>query len=123
MLTQGAQLDAILENWSTALRSIFKDPSVKANIDILDADDQQLIDAFRDGSQDITPQNAATLRKLIGELSKGFERISIQSQDLRKVMNKPMTIDQAKAAIDDYLDDLAKGKDRSKVRIIFSEEK
>jgi regulator of replication initiation timing len=117
------QLDAILENWSTALRSIFKDPSVKANIDILDADDQQLIDAFRDGSQDITPQNAATLRKLIGELSKGFERISIQSQDLRKVMNKPMTIDQAKAAIDDYLDDLAKGKDRSKVRIIFSEEK
>jgi hypothetical protein len=47
-------------------------------------------------AQDITPQNAATLRKLIGELSKGFERISIQSQDLRKVMNKPMTIDQAK---------------------------
>ena len=73
--------------------------------------------------EEITLNNAVKLRKLIGELSKGFERIEVKPHDFRKVLAKPMTVEEAKAAFGEYLDDLSKGKDRSKVRIIFTEEK
>lgn len=118
-----SQLDGIVGKWTTAMRSTFKDPSVKANVDMLDPSDRDLIEAFRSGAEEITLNNAVKLRKLIGELSKGFERIEVKPHDFRKVLAKPMTVEEAKAAFGEYLDDLSKGKDRSKVRIIFTEEK
>ena len=117
------QLNSILEKWTTAMRSTFKDPSVKANVDMLEVSDRELIEAFRNGNEEITLANAPKLRKLIGELSKGFERLEIKNQDFRKILSKPLTIEEAKNAFGDYLDEMAKGKDRSKVRIIFTEEK
>ena len=90
---------------------------------MLEVSDRELIEAFRNGNEEITLANAPKLRKLIGELSKGFERLEIKNQDFRKILSKPLTIEEAKNAFGDYLDEMAKGKDRSKVRIIFTEEK
>ncbi len=37
------KLDALVEKWSTAMRSVFKDPSVQENMDILKADERKLV--------------------------------------------------------------------------------
>ena len=101
------------------MRSIFKDPSVKANLEVLDPISRDLVEQFKDGEIDITVDNALKLRRLIGELSKGFERIEIVSEDFRKVFSKPLRPEEAIETFQKHVDELCSGKERSKVRIII----
>jgi len=117
------QLEEILEKWTIAMRSIFKDPSVKANIDMLDADSKSIVTAFKDGTENLSVTNATKIRTLIMELSKGFDRIEIDPKDFLPVFAKPMTVDETREAFNTYLDDICKGKERSKIRIVLSERK
>jgi hypothetical protein len=113
------QLEAILEKWVKAMRSIFKDPSVKANLEVLDHASRELVEGFKDGNIDITTDNAMSLRRLIGELSKGFERIEIATDDFRKVFSKPLKPEEAVEVFQKHVDELCAGKERGKVRIII----
>lgn len=113
------QLEAILDKWVKAMRSIFKDPSVKSNLEVLDQASRELVEGFKDGKIDITVDNATALRRLIGELSKGFERIEIVTDDFRKVFSKPLKAEEAVEVFQKYVDDLCAGKERNKVRIII----
>jgi hypothetical protein len=115
------QLDAILDKWVGAMRAIFKDPSVKTNLDILDAASRTLVEGFRDGNSALDPDNAPKLRKLLSELSKGFEKVELGVGSLSKVFHKPMTIDEAREAFDRFLNEASVGKERGKVRIVFTE--
>jgi len=58
------------------------------------------------------------LCRLIGDLSKGFERIEIASDDFRKVFSKPLKAEEAVELSQKYVDELCVGKERGKVRII-----
>jgi len=115
------QLDAILEKWVGAMRAIFKDPSIKANLEVLDAGSRKLVEGFRDSKVELEPDNATKLRKLLSELSKGFEKVELGVQDLAKIFHKPMTIDEAREAFDHFLNEASTGKERAKVRIVFTE--
>jgi len=117
------QLDAILDKWVGAMRAIFKDPSVKTNLEILDAASRTLVEGFRDGNHALDPDNAPKLRKLLSELSKGFEKVELGVGSLSKVFHKPMTIDEAREAFDRFLNEASVGKERAKVRIVFTESK
>ena len=114
------QLEAILEKWIGAMRAIFKDPSVKANLDILDEVSRALVEGFRDGRIELEPDNAVKLRKHLSDLSKGFEKVELGVPALAKVFHKPMTIDEAREAFETFLDEASSGKERSKVRIVFT---
>lgn len=114
------QLEAILEKWIGAMRAIFKDPSVKANLDILDEVSRALVEGFRDGRIELEPDNAVKLRKYLSDLSKGFEKVELGVPALAKVFHKPMTIDEAREAFETFLDEASSGKERSKVRIVFT---
>lgn len=118
-----SQLEEILEKWTKAMRSIFKDPSVKANIEMLDDADRSLVEFFKEGREDLSTVNAAPLRKLIMELSKGFDRIEIDPGDFLQVFAKPMTVEETKESFIRYLDELCRGKEHSKIRIVLSEKK
>lgn len=113
------QLDAILEKWAKAMCSIFKDPSVKANLEVLDKASRKLVEGFKDGKIDITIDNAMQLRRLISELSKGFERIEIATDDFRKIFSSPLKLEEAVEVFQKHLDELSTGKERSKIRIII----
>lgn len=117
------QLDEILDKWTKAMRSIFRDPSIQANIEMLDDESKVLATSFKDGSEILTNLNAPKIRNLIAELSKGFERIELDPKDFLTVFTKPMTVNEAHEAFNTYLDSLCKGKERSKIRIILSEKK
>lgn len=115
------QLDAILDKWVGAMRAIFRDPSVKANLEVLDAASRKLVEGFRDGSVELDPENAPRLRKLLSDLSKGFEKVELDASDLAKVFHKPMTIEEARDAFDRFLNEAGAGKERAKIRIVFTE--
>lgn len=113
------QLDSILEKWTTAMRSVFKDPSVQDNMDILNANDKQLVEEFRIGKVELTADNASRLRNLIAQFAQGIDKVEITMDDIRKQLSKPLTPQEAIDTLTSYIDGLCTGKERNKVRIII----
>jgi hypothetical protein len=112
-------LDGILDNWATAMRSIFKDPSVQENMDILKSNDKQLVEDFRIGKVELTADNACRLRDLIAQFVQGIDKVEITIEDIRKQLSKPLTPQEAVDTLTNYIDGLCAGKERNKVRIII----
>jgi hypothetical protein len=113
------KLDDILEKWTIAMRSVFKDPSVQENMDILKPDDRKLVEDFRTGLVDLSAENAPRLRNLIAQFSQGIDKVEITMDDIRKQLSKPLTPQEAIDTLTSYIDSLCSGKERNKVRIIF----
>jgi hypothetical protein len=113
------QLDNILEKWTTAMRSVFKDPSVQENMDILNANDKQLVEDFRTAKVELTADNASRLRNLIAQFAQGIDKVEITMEDIRKQLSKPLTPQEAIDTLTSYIDGLCAGKERNKVRIII----
>lgn len=113
------QLDNILDKWTTAMRSVFKDPSVQENMDILNANDKQLVEDFRTAKVELTADNASRLRNLIAQFTQGIDKVEITMEDIRKQLSKPLTPQEAIDTLTSYIDGLCAGKERNKVRIII----
>ncbi|MCX6272564.1 MAG: DUF6079 family protein, partial [Bacteroidetes bacterium] len=113
------QLDDILEKWTNAIRSVFKDPSVQENMDILKPDERVLVEKFRAGDMDLTADNAPKLRDLIAQFAQGIDKVEILMDDIRKQLSKPLTPQEAIDTLTLYIDGLCAGKERNKVRIII----
>jgi len=112
------QLEEILDKWTAAMRSVFKDPSVQENMDILNANDKQLVEDFRTGKVELTAENASRLRNLINQFSRGIDKVEINLEDIRKQLCRPLTPQEAIDTLTNFIDDLCVGKERNKVRII-----
>jgi hypothetical protein len=112
------QLNEILEKWTLAMRSVLKDPSVQGNMDILNTQEKELIENFRNESIELRTDNAHKLRDLVNQLGQGIERVEITIDEFRKQINKPMTPQEAIDSITKYINDRCSGKERNKVRIV-----
>lgn len=112
------QLEGILGKWVNAMRSVFKDPSVQDNMELLEANDRKMVEDFRTGKIELDIDNAAGLRNLIGQLTQGIEKIEISPEDFRKQLDKPLTPQEAIDTLTEYINNLCAGRERSKVRII-----
>ena len=60
------------------------------------------------------------LRDIINTLSNGFEKIELTAADMASVFNKPMGVDEAKAAFDQFIENQCAGKERGKIRVILN---
>ena len=101
------------------MRSVFKDPSVQENMDILNANDKQLVEDFRTAKVELTADNASRLRNLIAQFAQGIDKVEITMEDIRKQLSKPLTPQEAIDTLTSYIDGLCAGKERNKVRIII----
>ena len=113
------QLNNLLEKWTDAMRSVFRDPSVQENMDILQANDKQLVEDFRNGTVELTVDNASKLRNLIAQFAQGIDKVEITMEEIRRHLNKPLTPQEAIDTLTRYIDGLCMGKERNKVRIII----
>jgi hypothetical protein len=113
------QLENIVDSWAIAMRKWFKDPTVQENMDILNANDKQLVEDFRTGKVELTADNASRLRNLIAQFAQGIDKVEITMEDIRKQLSKPLTPQEAIDTLTSYIDGLCAGKERNKVRIII----
>ena len=60
------------------------------------------------------------MRDIINAISNGFEKIELTNADFASVFSKPMGVEEAKAAFEQYIENQCAGKERSKIRIILS---
>ena len=115
------QLDAILAAWTSTILGNLEDPITQANMELLKTDDRELLDAFIKSKELPYPLDNNVVHALKEVLS-GLVKVPVKTADLEhalRVADGPATPAEMKKRFDEYIDQLTKGKDPAKVRIVM----
>jgi hypothetical protein len=115
------QLDAMVSAWTSTILSNLDDPITQANIDLLKVDDRQLLEAFISSGELPMPMDSNFVQA-VKEVLSGLIKVPVKAIELQaalQVKGGPATPSEMKKRFEEYLDQLTKGKDPSKVRIVF----
>ena len=112
-------LQSLLENWEQTLKDTLEDPMVKKNRGLLDPKQNKLLEDFEVGKTSLSKDNTLGIRNAIMSLYEGLEKIELSIENMKATFNKPLTPDEAVSAFKVYVDELSKGKERDKIRIIL----
>lgn len=112
------EFEEIISSWIKIMQESLEDPMVKKNISLLNNSEKQLLESF-ESTGDLNLQNALSISTTIMKLHKGLEKVELQQDGLKETFNKPMTPDEAIEAFKTYVDQISRGKERDKVRIIL----
>lgn len=115
------QLNQLLEEWTQTLIYNLEDPTTQENLNLLKAKQRKLVDDFL-ASENLPKPLTNEFISAVREVLSGLAKVIVKTQDLQKNLlagGSPCTVEEMKKRFDDYLVELTKGKDTSKVRIII----
>ncbi len=118
------QLDTMVTAWTSTLLSNLEDPITQANMALLRIDDRKLLEAFIK-SKELPMPPASNFVQALKEVLSGLVKVTVKAQDLEqalRVTDGPATPVEMKKRFDEYIDQLTKGKDPAKVRIVMEQE-
>ena len=116
----GDELDVLVSDWTKGLLDNLEDPMTQSNLDLLRPEYQQVIQTFLSGRQlpdPVTNEFILAVQEALSTLTK----ITVKIEDLRIVLRNggsPVTVQEYRKRFEEYLANLTKGKDSSKVRIV-----
>ena len=114
-------LDKIVAGWTRTLLDNLNDPATRENLSLLQPVNRKRVAAFvEEGAlpDPLEPEFVEALRDVLS----GLVKVVMKAEDLRAALlagGSPARPDEMKKRFDGYLDDLAKGKEPSKVRIVL----
>ena len=113
-------LGVIYTTWIEGIKSFVKSDESQEALSLMDDKSQNFLLSFANGMMPINDQNSAKcLLELLDNLSGGYEKVEITSDDLSGCINRPMTIEEATGALEMFINKKCYGKDRKKVRIVL----
>ena len=115
------QLDAMVAAWTSTILSNLEDPITQANMDLLKIDDREPLEAFIKSKELPVPLDSNFVHALKEVLS-GLVKVTVKAQELQQalqVIDGPATPAEMKKRFEEYIDQLTKGKDPAKVRIVM----
>ena len=115
------ELDKLVENWTQTLLTNLEDPTTKGNLDLLKPEPKKLVNGFikRRALPDEINQDFI---HALGEVLSGLQKVPVKIADLRAALlsgGSPVTPAEMKKRFEEYLDELTKGKEPGKVRIVL----
>jgi len=114
-------LIVIYDTWIDALKEYVQSPESHEALSLMDEKSQNFLLQFSSGMRLIDDEHSAEcLMQLLENLSGGYEKVEITSDELAACINRPMTIDEAVGMLQHVINKKAAGKDRKKVRIVLS---
>jgi len=115
------QLDAMVAAWTSTILSNLEDPITQTNIDLLKMDDRNQLETFIKSRELPVPLDSNFVHALKEVLS-GLVKVTITARELEQalqVADGPATPAEMKKRFEEYIDQLTKGKDPAKVRIVM----
>lgn len=115
-----AQLGAMVAGWTSTILRNLEDPITQANMDLLKNDDREPLKDFIKSRELPDPLDSNFVHALKEVLS-GLVKVAVTVQDLQtalQVTDGPATPTEMKKRFEEYIDQLTKGKDPAKVRIV-----
>jgi predicted ATPase len=114
-------LDKLVDDWGRTLLANLDDPTTKGNLALLKTGPRKLVDGFikkKTLPDDLTPDFIQSLKEALS----GLTKVTIKMDDLRAALlagGSPATPAEMKKRFEEYLDQLTKGKEPGKVRIVL----
>jgi len=115
------ELDKLVENWTQTLLADLEDPTTKENLSLLKPEQRKLVDEFienRTLPDDLDQDFIYALQEALS----GLTKVSVKIADLREALlagGSPATPAEMRKRFEEYLDELTKGKEPGKVRIVL----
>ncbi len=116
-----SELDKLIDNWTQTLLTNLEDPTTKGNLDLLKPEPKKLVNGFIKKRALPSEINQDFIHALQEVLS-GLEKVSVKTADMRAALlsgGSPATPVEMKKRFEEYLDELTKGKEPGKVRIVL----
>ena len=115
------ELDKMIENWTQTLLTNLEDPTTKGNLSLLKPAPRKLVDGFikRRTLPDELDQNFI---HALQEVLSGLTKVLVKIADLRDALlsgGSPATPAEMRKRFEEYLDQLTKGKEPGKVRVVL----
>jgi hypothetical protein len=115
------ELEKIYKSWSNALLNDLADPVIQSHFDLLKPGQKKLLGDFTAAKElpdEITQEFLAAIQQALSGLSK----VQVQIDDLRNKLfpdGSPATPDEFRKRFNEYVEQLLKGRDAAKVRIVI----
>lgn len=114
------ELDVIYTTWIEGIKDFIKSKESQEALALMDDKAQSFLVSFANGLTPINNQNSAKcLLELLDNLSNGYEKVEITADELSRCISHPMTIEEATATLEFFINKKCYGKDRKKVRIVL----
>jgi hypothetical protein len=116
-----AELDSLVEDWTQTLLTNLEDPTTRDNLSLLKPKQRKLVDGFikrRALPDDLNQEFIHALQEVLS----GLVKVLVKAEDLRAALlrgGSPATPAEMKRRFEEYLDDLTKGNEPGKVRIVL----
>ena len=114
------QLSAMVDAWTYTILSNLEDPTTQANMDLLKIDDREPLEAFIKSRELPVPLDSNFVYALKEALS-DLVKVIVKARELEQalqVTNGPATPREMTKRFEEYIDQVTKGKDPAKVRIV-----
>jgi hypothetical protein len=110
-----------VETWTKTLLNNLEDPTTRGNLGLLRADARTLVDGFIQ-SQTLPDELDQEFLHALQEALSGLTKVSIKTDALRTALltgGSPATPAEMRKRFEEYLDQLTRGKEPGKVRIVL----
>lgn len=115
-----AQLDTMVKAWTSTILRNLEDPIIQSNMELLKIDDRKPLEDFIKSGELPVPLDGNFVHAL-SEVLSGLVKVTINALDLQKaleVTDGPATPAEMIKRFEKYIEQLTKGKDPGKVRIV-----
>ena len=116
-----SELDKLVDSWAQTLLANLEDPTTKGNLDLLKPELKKLVKGFI--KKRVLPDDMGQdFIQALQEVLSGLEKVSVKTADMRAALlagGSPATPAEMKNRFEEYLDELTKGKEPGKVRIVL----
>ena len=115
------QLDNMVAAWTSTILSNLTDPATEDNMALLKIDDREPLQAFIKSKALPAPLDSSFVQALKEVLS-GLVKVTVDVQELHtalQVTGGPATPAEIKKRFEEYINQLTRGKDPAKVRIVM----
>jgi len=111
----------MIEDWTATLLSNLEDPTTRGNLDLLKPEPRKLVDDFIK-NRTLPDKLDQDFILSLQEVLSGLIKVSVKIADLRNALlsgGSPTTPAEMRKRFDEYLEELVRGKEPGKVRIVL----
>jgi hypothetical protein len=115
------ELEKIVQNWTQTLLSNLDDPITRGNLSLLKPEQCKLVDSFIK-KRAIPDKLDQDFIHALQEVLSGLTKVSVKIADLHEALlsgGSPATPAEMKKRFEEYMDQVARGKEPGKVRIVL----
>lgn len=115
------ELDKLLSDWTQTLLTNLDDPTTKENLGLLKSKARKLVDEFMK-KRELPDDLGHDFINALKEVLSGLAKVTVKIENLRAALlsgGSPVTPEEMKKRFEEYLNELTKGKEPGKVRIVL----